>query len=150
MTIQLIPAGDVVETDPSMPTVKRGRGRPKGSLNKPKVVNLAVPPAPEEEQPEEQQDESDEQEAPDEEEEEQQEEEPTPPPPPRAKRRRPEPVVVKANPKRQPIVRAETPSPPETPRGYRTRVLGEYREHRVNQHAERQTRFTSMLNRFMH
>ena len=51
MPISLVPVGEqipaaVVAETPSMATVetpppKRGRGRPKGSLNKPKVVNLS-------------------------------------------------------------------------------------------------------------
>ena len=149
MPIELIPAGADIEevaeptateipteTPEEIPPIKRGRGRPKGSLNKPKpakhvpkpVRHVPVPP---------------------EEEEEEEEEEPTPPPP-KAKRRPPPVVVAKAKAKRQPRVRAATPSPPETPRSHRTRVLGEYREYRVNQQTDRRNHFTSMLNRFMH
>ena len=136
---EIIPA-PVEETPPT----KRGRGRPPGAKNKPKTVSEPAPVPPSEEEEEEEEDE---------------EEEEEPAPPPKPKRRRPPLVVVakaKATPKRQPRVappmrtRAETPSPPETPRSRRARVLGEYREYRVNQHAERRDRFTSMLNRFMH
>ena len=161
MPIELIPAGaDIEEVVAELHTteittetpeetlpIKRGRGRPKGSLNKPKPVRHdPVPPPEEAEEPRAEEP----QEEPEKPESESEEEEPTPPP---KVKRRPPPVVVakaKATPKRQPRVRAATPSPPETPRSRKTRVLGEYRQYRVNQHAERQNHFTSMLNRFMH
>ena len=118
MPIDIIPVGAVIEeAEPlaaateDVPPAKRGRGRPKGSLNKPKVLD--PPPEEEQEEPEEQEEEPEEQEEEPEEQEEEEEEEEPPTPPPKPKRRRPAPVVVaKAKPKPKPIVRAETPSHP--------------------------------------
>ena len=61
MPIDIIPVGAVIEevTTEDIPLAKRGRGRPKASLNKPKVVKVPDPP-PEEEQEEEQEDQEEE------------------------------------------------------------------------------------------
>ena len=152
MPIDLIPANNEVETpvgetaspetlpeepvvveptEPAVetPPVKRGRGRPPGSRNKPKEPApaevpverrtraprpIATPPAEE------------------------------PPPPPKPVERRP-----RASWKPREYVE-EPESPPETPHSYRTRIQREYREIRVSQHAERRDHYSSMLNRFMH
>ena len=117
------PTEVAVETPP----VKRGRGRPPGSRNKPKEAPpaeapvehrtraprapIATPPV-----------------------------EPPPPPKPVERRRAP----------RTPREVEEPASPPETPRSYRARVHREYREIRASQHAERRDHYSSMLERFMH
>ena len=121
------PTEVAVETPP----VKRGRGRPPGSRNKPKEAPPAeapvehrprAPRAPIATPPVE------------------------PPPPPKPVERRPR------APRKREYVAPESPpeSPPETPRAYRARVQREYREIRVSQHAERRDHFSSLLNRFMH
>ena len=152
MTIELIPAdvaeeaGDssvgeppvsAGETPPeesavaeeTVPPVKRGRGRPAGSKNRAKVATAPLPaprPAPIVTAP---------QPAPVEE----------PPPPPKPVERRP-----RAPRKPREYVEEEPESPPETPRSYRAWIHREYKEIRVNQHAERRNRFCSKLNRLMH
>ena len=117
------PTGVAVETTP----VKRGRGRPPGSRNKPKEPAPAEAPverrprAPPIATP------------------------PVEPPPP------PKPVERRPRAPRKPREYVEEPeSPPETPRSYQARIQREYKEIRVSQHAERRDRYSSMLNRFMH
>jgi len=104
--------------------VKRGRGRPPGSRNKPKEPTEAPVESPRAR--------------------------PTPveePPPPKPVERRP-----RAPRKPREYVEPESPpeTPRETPRSYRARVQREYREIRVSQHAERRDHYSSMLERFMH
>ena len=105
------------------PPVKRGRGRPPGSLNKPRSA-----PA-----------------------------ESVPPPrvlriitTPHVEEEPPTPVGRRPRAPRKPREYVEPDSPPETPHSYRARVQREYREIRINQHAERRDHYNAMLNRFMH
>ena len=120
------PAEVAVET----PQVKRGRGRPAGSKNKPKETAAPVEPPPVERRPR----------AP--------KKPPVvveePPPPPRSVERRPR------VPRKPREYVAEPESPPETPRSYRARVQREYREVRARQHLGRRDHYSSMIERFMH
>ena len=121
------PTEVAVETAP----VKRGRGRPAGSKNKPKEAAAPMEPPPVERRPRAPRAVA----TPPVEE---------PPPPPKPVERRPRAP-------RKPREYVEEPeSPPETPRSYRARVQREYREVCARQHLERCDHFNSMVNRFMH
>ena len=125
--------------------VKRGRGRPPGSRNKPKEAaakEAAAKEAPAEAPPAK---------APPAEPVERPPRAPRPIAAPPVEEESPKPVERRPRAPRKPREYVVDPeSPPETPRSYRARVQREYREMRVSQHAERRDHYSAMLNRFMH
>jgi len=163
MPIELLPAdvetsvGETASPEPpdepaaAEPTeveapVKRGRGRPPGSRNKPKEATAkeaAAKEAPPAEAPPAK--------APPAEPVERPPRAPRPIAAPPVEEEPPKPVERRPRAPRKPREYVEEPeSPPETPRSYRARVQREYREMRVSQHAERRDHYSAMLNRFMH
>ena len=173
MAIDLIPVGSPIpaQTVPDISEVpeiapKKGRGRPPGAKNKVKIPIAPIAPvvpvvpvvpaapavietppvSPPEPPPTEPSEES-------ETETETESEPESPPPPPRPKRRPRELAVAKAKPKtrpkRVPIVREDTPSPPETPRAAKRRLYGEHRERQTQAINLRKERFAVLLDRFM-
>ena len=147
MPIALVAPGDPIPVDRNEP-IKRGRGRPPGSKNRPKnsephVVEPAAPPSPAAPPPEPEPEPSESESSEPESAAKMQE----PPTPRRVKRPQfePEPQSTRKPPRgrkpRAPPQRPETP--PESPRAAKSRLWGEYREARVSAHAQRREVNTS-------
>ena len=154
MPITLVAPGLPIPT-PTEEPIKRGRGRPPGSKNKPTNIEPPViesneeeaPPA--EEPPEEPAEEPIE--APSEPDE--------PPPPPKQRERKPRkppppspppsppPPPPKKRPKR--VVHQQPETPPETPRAAKSRMWREYREAQASAQTQRRDHFSGILDRFM-
>ena len=168
MPIALVPPGEPIPVTPAEePPIKRGRGRPPGSKNKPKALvepieepSIVEPELPAElpselpaelpaelpdELPDELPAEPAEASGADEE-----PGEPPPPPNPRARKppKAPPPPPRERKPRKAPPQRPETP--PETPRAAKTRLWGEYREAQATAHTQRRDHFSGLLGRFMH
>ena len=161
MPITLMPPGDQIPVNRDEP-IKRGRGRPPGSKNKPKnteppvIESNAEPTLPAEEV------------LPAEEDALPAEEdaiEPSiassdpgdPPPPPKPRERKPRappapppPTPRERKPRKVAPVPEERPeTPPESPRAAKSRLLGEYRAAQTAAHARRRDHFSDLLGRFM-
>ena len=165
MPIALVPPDEPVPVTPAEePSIKRGRGRPPGSKNKPKLPQDPEPPisepvlAPSGALPVEPIEDPPEElpivETPEGGEESPIEEEPDEPPPPPKPRARtvtrkappPPPPTRERKPRKAPQ-RPETP--PESPRTAKSRLWGEYREAQASAHAQRRDHFSGLLGRFM-
>ena len=161
MPIALVAPGDPIPVAMEEP-IKRGRGRPPGSKNKPKnteppvIESNAEPTLPAEEV------------LPAEEDALPAEEdaiEPSiassdpgdPPPPPKPRERKPRnppmpppPTPRERKPRKVAPVPEERPeTPPESPRAAKSRLLGEYRAAQTAAHARRRDHFSDILGRFM-
>jgi len=159
MPIALVAPGDPIPVAVEEP-IKRGRGRPPGSKNKPKnteppvIESNAEPTLPAEEVlPTEDALPAEEDAI-----------EPSiassdpgdPPPPPKPRERKPRnppaplpPKPRERKPRKVAPVQEGPETPPESPRAAKSRLLGEYRAAQTAAHARRRDHFSDLLGRFM-